>query len=108
MPRLTSNLVAAAVIGQLAGLLGWIEPLFIPLVLLAPVVTGALCAAARIEYRWIAVVWCSAGLNMLWTDWLVNREDVLFHLVLSVIMALLAGLGFVVVHMATRSRRRAA
>ncbi|MBA2953329.1 hypothetical protein GON03_03315 [Nocardioides sp. MAH-18] len=53
---------------QLVGLLGWIEPVFIPLVLLAPVVTGALCVAVRIEYRWIAVVWCSAGINLQWTD----------------------------------------
>jgi hypothetical protein len=108
MPRLTSSLVGAAVVGQLAGLLGWIDPLFVPLALLGPIVTGALAAAARTRYLWIAVLWCSAGLNMLWTDWLVNREDVLFHLALSAIMPLLAGLGYGVVSLATRPRRIAA
>jgi hypothetical protein len=107
MSRLTSNLIAAAVLGQLVGLLGWIDPLFIPLVLVAPLVTGAIAAARGISYAWIAVLWCSAGLNMLWTDWVVNKEDVLFHLAVSVIMPLLAGLGFGVVALATRSRRNA-
>src|SRR3954454_2884766 len=107
MSRLTSSLIAAAVIGQLVGLLGWIDPLLIPLVLLAPVITGAVGAARRIAYSWVAVLWCSAGINMAWTDWAVNHEDVAFHLAVSVIMPLLAGLGYRVVQMATRSRRTA-
>ena len=36
----------AFVLGQLVGLLGWVDALFIPLVLLAPLVVGALAAAA--------------------------------------------------------------
>ena len=107
MSRLTSNLIAAAVLGQLVGLLGWIDPLFIPLALVAPAVTGAIAAARGVSYPWIAVLWCSAGLNMLWTDWVVNKEDVLFHLALSVIMPLLAGIGFGVLALASRSRRSA-
>jgi hypothetical protein len=103
MSRLTTSLIGAAVIGQLVGLLGWIDPLFIPLVLLAPVISGAV-AARRTAYSWIAVLWCSAGLNMVWTDWVVNREDVAFHLVVSVLMPLLAGVGYGVVRLATRSR----
>jgi hypothetical protein len=107
MSRLTSSLVAAAVVGQLVGLLGWIDPLFIALVLLAPVVVGAVAAARRIAYTWVAVLWCSAGINMMWTDWVVNHEDVIFHLALSVIMPLLAGVGFGVVRAAGRVRRPA-
>src|SRR4051812_35369979 len=107
MSRISSNLIAAAVLGQLIGLLGWIEPLFVPLVLLAPVITGAVAAARRIGYSRVAVLWCSAGINMMWTDWAVNHEDVGFHLALSVIMPLLAGLGYGVVWGATRSRRTA-
>lgn len=107
MSRLTSSLVAAALIGQLVGTLGWIDPLFVPLVLLAPVVTGAVAAARRASYLWIAVLWCSAGINMAWTDWVVNREDVGFHLALSVVMPLLAGFGYGVVRLATRSRAAA-
>jgi hypothetical protein len=104
MSRLTSNLVAAVVVGQLVGLSGWIDPLFIPLVLLGPVITGAVAAARQTPYRWVAVMWCSAGINMMWTDWVVNHEDVLFHLVLSLLMPLLAGLGFGAVRLTRRSR----
>lgn len=56
MSRFTSSLVAAAVLGQLVGQLGWIDALFIPLVLLGPVVTGAVAAARSVAYSWIAVV----------------------------------------------------
>jgi hypothetical protein len=107
MSRLTQSLVAAVVIGQLTGLLGWLDPLFIPLVLLGPIITGALSAAARVPYRWIAVLWCSAGINMLWTDWVLNHEDQLFHLALSVVMPVLAGLGYAVTSLASRPRRAA-
>jgi hypothetical protein len=103
--RLTPNLVAAVLLGQVVGLLGWIDPLFVPLVLLGPVVTGAVAAARRVPFTWAAVLWCSAGLNMVWTDWLVNREDVGFHLALSVAMPLLAGIGFGAVRLASRLRR---
>jgi hypothetical protein len=107
MSRLTSNFVAAVVIGQLVGLLGWIDPLLIPLVLLGPVVTGAIWAARRLPFAWTAVMWCSAGINMAWTDWVVNREDVAFHLALAAIMPLLAGLGFGVIRVAGRRRSAA-
>jgi hypothetical protein len=107
MSRVTSSLITAVVIGQALGALGWIDPLFVPLVLLAPVVTGAVAGARQITYLWIAVLWCSAGINMAWTDWAVNHEDVAFHLALSVIMPLLAGLGYGVVRLASRSRRTA-
>jgi hypothetical protein len=105
MHRFTTSLVAAALLGQLVGLLGWVDPLFIPLALLGPVVSGAVAAAYRLSFAWIAVLWCSAGLNMTWTDWVVNHEDVVFHLVLSALMPALAGVGFGVVRLAVRTRR---
>ena len=101
----TSSLVAAALLGQLVGQLGWIDPLFVPLVLLGPVVTGAVAAARGTSFWWAAVLWCSAGVAMAWSDWVVNREDVAFHLVLAVIMPLLAGAGYGVVRLAGRARR---
>ena len=107
MPRPLASLLAAALLGQLVGLLGWIDPLFLPLVLLGPVVSGAVVAARDVDYPWIATLWASAGVNMAWTDWVINREDVAFHLVLAVVMPLLAGLGFVVVRLARRTRRTA-
>jgi hypothetical protein len=48
------------------------------------------------------VLWFSAGINMLWTDWVVNREDVAFHAVLAVVMALLASAGWGAVRLAWR------
>ena len=107
MHRHTRALIIALAVGQLVGLLGWIDPLFVPLVLLGPIVTGAVAAARRVGYRWMALLWCSAGINMAWTDWVVNREDVGFHLVLAVVMPLLAGLGHGVITLATRGRRTA-
>ena len=105
MSRLTSHLIVAALVGQLVGQLGWIDALFIPLVLLGPVITGAVAAARQVSYLWIAVLWCSAGIAMAWSDWVVNREDVAFHLALSGIMPLLAGVGFGVVRLAGRVRQ---
>ena len=37
---------------------------------------------------------------MAWSDWLVNRSDVGFHLALAVIMPLLAGIGWGAVRLA--------
>jgi hypothetical protein len=99
-----SSLVAAAVIGQLVAQLGWIDPLFIPLVLVGPLVSGAIAASRDVRFAWIAVLWISTGVGMAWSDWVVNREDVAFHLALAVIMPLLAGVGFGVVRLTARVR----
>jgi len=99
-----SSLAAAALLGQLVGLLGWIDPLFVPLVLVGPLVSGAVAAARDVRLAWIGVLWASVGVNMAWTDWLVNREDVAFHLGLSVVMPLLAAAGFGVVRLTARVR----
>ena len=104
MSRLTSHVLYAAVLGQLVAQLGWIDPLFVPLVLAAPPLTGALLAVNRVGFTWVAVLWASTGLGMLWTDGLVNREDVLFHLALAVVMPLLAGVGWGVVRLSQRRR----
>ena len=66
----------------LAGLL-WIDPLFLPLVLVGPIVTGVV--AARMDVvRPAAVAWFAAGLITLAIDWAVNDEDQVFHLVMAV------------------------
>lgn len=107
MSRITTSLVAAAVIGQIVGLLGWIDLLLFPLILLGPVVTGAVAAARRTSFAWIAVLWASAGVNMLVTDGIINNEDYAFHAAVTVVMVLLAGIGFGVVKVATRNRQPA-
>ncbi len=75
--------------------------------LVGPVVSGAVAAAREVGFAWIAALWASVGLNMTWTDWVLLHEDVAFHLGLTVVMPLLAGLGFGVVRLAGRSRRTA-
>ena len=69
-----NKIVIAAVAGQLVGLLGWIDPTFVPFVLVGPLVVGAVAAARQLPLVPVMVLWASAGLNMLWTDWLVNRR----------------------------------
>lgn len=94
MSRLTSRVLYAVLLGQLVAQLGWIDPLFIPLVLAGPPLTGAILATRRVGFTWVAVLWASTGIGMAWSDWLVNRSDVGFHLALAVIMPLLAGIGW--------------
>jgi hypothetical protein len=107
LSRLTTNPAIALGLGQLVGLLGWIDPLFIPLAVLGPVVTGAVASARGTAYSWTAVLWFSAGINMAWTDWLFNHEDVAFHLALAVAMPILAALGYLAVKVVAPSRRNA-
>ena len=106
MDRLTSNLLVAAVAGQLVGLLGYVDPLFVVLVVAGPLVTGAIAAARGVRAAWPAVLWASAGLNMLWLDWVVAREDVAFHAALSVVTALLALAGWSAVTWTDHALRR--
>ena len=107
MSRSTVSLLVAVALGQLVGLLGWVDPLFVPLVLVGPPAVGAVAASRGVRAAWPALLWFSAGINMLWTDWLVNHEDVAFHAGLSVAMAGLALAGWAIVRLATRRRRLA-
>lgn len=99
-----NQIIAAAVLGQLVGLLGYIDPIFIVLVFAGPLVVGAVAAARGLGPWPAAVLWASAGLNMLWMDWVIAQEDRVFHLVLSVLMALLALAGWGIVRAVTRGR----
>jgi hypothetical protein len=108
MSRFTSNLVVAAALGHLAAPVAFIDPLFIPLILLGPIISGAIAATRRTPLRWIATVWISFGLSTIWTRWVfVAHDEVLFHLTITVVMTLLAGLGYEVTRFAGRSRRAA-
>ena len=108
MSRLLATLPGAAVLGHLLGLLGWIDALFFPMLLAFPLVVGAVAASRGLRAAWPAVLNLSAGLCLLWTDWVVNREDVAFHAVAAVFTALLSLAGWGAVTLATRSRRREA
>ena len=98
------RILFALVLGQLVGQLGWIDPLFFVTVLVLPLLTGAVAAVRRLEVVLPAALWFSAGIAMAWSDWVVNHEDVPFHLVLACLMAALAAGGFGVVRLFSRSR----
>ena len=91
--------------GLAIGALAWIDPIFIPLVLAGPIVTGAVAASRSVRLAWVGFAWAIAGISMILSDWLVNHEDVLFHAALTVVMPALAAAAWA----ATRrlgSRRR--
>jgi hypothetical protein len=79
--------VAALAIGALA----WIDPLFVPLVLLGPLVSGVVAGAYGVDSRTVALVWFLGCLLMLASDLIVNNEDVAFHAVLAVFTAAVSG-----------------
>jgi hypothetical protein len=80
--------------GFAIGQLGWIDPIFIPLVLAGPLAVGAFAAVRGLALRPVVVVWVVAGLTMLVSDWVVNHEDVAFHAIVTVLMAALASVGW--------------
>lgn len=81
---------SAVVLGAVISALFWIDPIFIPLALLGPLVVGAYAGATRLPWQWPATVFVVAGLGAVVSDWIVNHEDAAVHLVLTVVMAALA------------------
>jgi hypothetical protein len=82
--------VSAVLLGLVITALFWIDPIFVPLALLGPIVVGAVAGARSLDWRWVAVVWVVAGLGAVVSDFVVNHEDVLFHIVLTVLMVAFA------------------
>jgi hypothetical protein len=80
----------AAAAAAIVAALSWIDPLFLPLVLLGPPLSGGTTGWFGAPLRWIAATWALAGLLMAVSDLVVNREDVVFHIALAAIMAALA------------------
>ena len=80
------TVIAGVVIGQLA----WIDATFIPMVLLGPLISGFVAGRVGARRRWIVATWMLAGLVMLVSDWVVNDEDQLFHLIVSLVTGGLA------------------
>lgn len=99
-----NQILVAVLIGQVVGLLGYVEQIFIPLVLAGPLVVGALAAVRRLPLVVVVVLWLSAGFNMTVMDWVLYREDVAFHLVLGAVMAALAAAGYGLVSLLARRR----
>jgi hypothetical protein len=99
--------ITAVLLGLIVTALFWIDPLFIPLALLGPLVVGAIAGARGERWLWVAVVWVVAGVGAVVSDFVINQEDVGFHIVLTVVMVGLASLAWWVAR-AVRSRRELA
>ena len=98
--------VTAVVLGLIVTALFWIDPVFIPLALLGPLLVGAIAGARGEQWLWVAIVWIVAGVGAVVSDYVINQEDVVFHLVLTVIMVGLASLAWWVAR-SVSSRRQA-
>jgi hypothetical protein len=84
------HLTYAIVAGVAIGFLAWLDPVFIPLVLLGPLVTGFVVGRRGGEWRYLALAWAIGGLHMLVSDWILNHEDRAFHATITVVMVALA------------------
>lgn len=90
------ELTAAVALGLVITALFWIDPLFIPIVLLGPLVNWVLAALRGLPLAWIAIAWLVAGLGAVVSDFAVNQEDVVFHLVLTAFVVGLATAAFAI------------
>jgi hypothetical protein len=97
-----NDLRTAALLGLVITALLWFDPLFLPLALLGPLVVGAVAGWSGLGWLWTAVAMLVAGLGALVTDYVINQEDVTFHLGLTVFMLVLASVAWWLV---TRRRR---
>jgi hypothetical protein len=70
--------------------LAWIDPIFIPLVTIGPLVAGLAAGAMGVDARTAALPWFLGALLVLVSDLVANGEDVLFHAVVAVFTALVA------------------
>src|SRR5690349_5470166 len=86
----TRSLVYAIVGGVAISALAWVDPIFLPLVLLGPLATGFVVGLRGGRCRYVALAWAIAGAGMLVSDWIANHEDRAFHAVLTVVMVALA------------------
>jgi len=78
--------LSAVALGAVVSALFWIDPIFIPLALLGPILIGGYAGVRRLPWQWPATVTVVAGLGAVVSDWIVNHEDVAFHLVLTAVM----------------------
>jgi hypothetical protein len=85
---------SAIAFGVAISALFWLDPVFIPMALLGPVVFGVFAALRRVPWLWVAAVWLVAGVGAVISDWVVNHEDVAFHIGLTAVMIVLASLAW--------------
>ena len=91
--------------GIVIGALAWVDPIFLPLVLIGPLVTGLVVGLRGGPLLPVTGAWLMGGIIMLVSDAVSNNEDKAFHAVLSVVMVLLASGGWAVGAKAQRAAR---
>ena len=81
---------------------------FFVIVVFGPLLHGAVVALRRADVQLAAITWAACGLFWLVLDYAINREDVLFHAVLALVMAGLVYAGAALAHRTRRPGVRAA
>ena len=104
-----NNVRNQVLLGLVAGVLllvptYYLDELFFFIVLAGPPIVGAIAASMGVRWAPVVAMWVSFGLSMLVLDWVKNQEDRIFHVVLTIVMALLAMVGYGVVRLLGRSR----
>ena len=75
--------LTAIALGVIVTALFWIDPIFIPLALAGPFVWGGFAGAQKLPWQWPVTVSLVAGLGAVVSDFVINHEDVAFHLALT-------------------------
>ena len=82
--------LTAVVLGLIVTALFWIDPIFIPLAFTGPLVWGGFAGSQKLPWQWPLTVSLVAGLGAVVTDFVINHEDVVFHLALTFTLCALA------------------
>ena len=90
MAAMSTRAITVTLAAVAIGTLAWIDPLFVPLVTLGPLVSGLVAGAYGVDSRTVALVWFLGGMLMLVSDLAINHEDAAFHAVLAVVTAAFA------------------
>jgi hypothetical protein len=98
--------VTAVGLGLVVSALFWIDPIFIPLALAGPLVWGGFAGVQNLPSLWPLAVSLVAGLGAVISDYVINQEDVVFHLALTFTMCALAWSAWSIAGRLTRADHR--
>ena len=82
--------LTAVALGLIVTALFWIDPIFVPLALVGPIVWGGFAGAEKLPWQWPLTVSLVAGLAAVLSDFVINHEDVVFRLAMTFTLCALA------------------
>ena len=82
--------LTAVVLGLVVTALFWIDPIFIPLALIGPLIWGSLSGSQKLPWQWPVTVSLVAGVGAIVSDFAINHEDVAFHVATTFTLCALA------------------